>query len=76
MFTSQAGRSHCIDIKHMKMDNCINIALLSQGTGLVVRSYQNDTGKGMLLTCCILLIGHCNHPVQHWLLVFVFLVYA
>lgn len=75
MFTSQARRSHCIDIKHMKMDNGINVAFLSQGTGLVVRSYENDTGKGMLLTCCILLIGHCNHTVQHSLLFFGFLVY-
>lgn len=37
-----------IDIKHVQMDNWINIALLVHDTGLVVRSDENHTGKNRL----------------------------
>ena len=68
MLSSQTGRLHCVDIKHMKTDTCINSTLLLEGTGLVGSSQEDNTGKGMLLIGCVWLTGHCNHPVLHWLL--------
>ena len=53
MLSSQTGRLHCVDIKHMKTDTCINSTLLLEGTGLGGSSQEDNTGKGMLLIGCV-----------------------
>lgn len=45
-----------------EIDNRVNITLLLQVTGLIVRSDETPTGKDVQLTCSILLISHLNHP--------------
>lgn len=71
--TNSGDQTLRTDIRHVKTDNGINTAL-SQDTGLFVKGDENPTGKGLLLTRCILMMNHSNHLMHHWLLIFL-LVY-